>query len=344
MTQNPHSKHRQPLHIPAKSQKLHNFFTAIPRMTHPFLTELPYFRTATELPGPLPTLSEIHNSPSHLSPRRCGLSPPGGVSVIRNIYVVKYGKTVTEYEGNVLLFIEKHIQIAAPRLYAMYRDEPSGTFYLIMEYIPGVNLESMWPLLSTESKASITMQLEGIFDEIGSLKPPDDFIGGIDGGSLRTPAFQTDDPDPRINGPFKYSEQVGMALGLASQRFWEESDRSVWLPRFFTQHLGAALTAYEARLTHADLHMRNIMVEKVLRKSDSEIDKEQAEQGYEYRVRSIVDWESAGWYPAFWEYASALARPHEEADWPECVGHMIEPYHLELTMIFLVFQDLQLIY
>ncbi|KAF4446833.1 phosphotransferase enzyme family protein [Fusarium austroafricanum] len=310
--------------------------------------KLPYFRNAAELPGPLPTLSEIHNSPEpQLSPRRTGLSSPGGVTVIRGIYVVKYGKRVTEYEGNALIFVEKHLRIGAPRLCAMFRDEPSGCLYLIMEYIQGVNLESIWSTLSVESKSSITMQLKDMFDQMRTLEPPKNFIGGIDAGALRDTPFQTMEPDPRINGPFQSSEEVGMALALASRNFWEETGRTTWLPRFFTQHLGAALKDHQASFTHGDLRMRNIVVEKVLETSspeNSDVNEGGAKQHYEYRVRGIVDWESAGWYPAYWEYTSALARAHQESDWPERVGEMMKPYPLELSMIFLVFQDLQVIY
>jgi hypothetical protein len=307
-------------------------------------TKLPYVRNAAELPGPLPTLSEIHNSQEpQLSPRRSGWSSPGGMIVVRGIYVVKYGQWgVTEYEGNALLFIEKHLQIGAPRLYAMYQDEPSGCFYLIMECIPGVNLESIWPHLSNESKSSVAMQLKDMFDQMRALEPPKNFIGGIDGGTLRDAPFNMVDADPRVNGPFQSSGEVGLALGLASQNIMEEIGRPEWLPDFFTQHLSVALKDHEAKFTHGDLHMRNVMVEKVFKNSSS--GNAELNERDEYRVRGIVDWESAGWYPAYWEYASALARAHEESDWPEHVGNMMKPYPLELSMIFLVFQYLQLIY
>jgi len=61
------------------------------------------------------------------------LSFLGGVTVVGDIYIVKYSKDMTEYEGNARLFIEKHLHIGAPRLYAMDRDESSRCFYLIME-------------------------------------------------------------------------------------------------------------------------------------------------------------------------------------------------------------------
>ncbi|KAJ4317812.1 hypothetical protein N0V84_007174 [Fusarium piperis] len=130
------------------------------------------------------------------------------------------------------------------------------------------------------------MQLKDMFDQMRSLKPPDNFIGGIDGGTLRDTPFKTADPDPRVNGPFKSSEEVGLALALASRNFWEEAGRPGWLPRFFTQHLGAALKDHEAKFTHGDLHMRNILVERMDGNSSSgnaELNGGETEQHQEYR-------------------------------------------------------------
>lgn len=82
--------------------------------------KLPYFRAAAELPGPLPTLDEIRDaSKSELSPRRSAWGDGGGMCLVRGVYVVKFGATVTENEGNALLFVEKYLNISAPRLYAM---------------------------------------------------------------------------------------------------------------------------------------------------------------------------------------------------------------------------------
>ncbi|KAF4502560.1 phosphotransferase enzyme family [Fusarium agapanthi] len=306
-------------------------------------TKLPYFRHPEELPGPLPALSEIHDAPdSQLSPRRSGWTDPGGVCLIRNTFIVKYGTDVTEYKGNVLLFVERYLNIRAPRLYAMYRDESTDCVYLIMEYIQGVSLETIWPSLSDALKASITSQLKQIFDEMGSLKPPENFIGGIDGGSLRDPAFQTESPNSRINGPFKSPEEVGVALALASEEYWEDNGKSIWLPRFFSRHLGAALKDHEVKFTHGDLYMRNILVEKTSKANGTlNGDGLKTEQ---YRVKGIVDWEAAGWYPAYWEYATAMSRAQAQSEWPNHIGNIIKPFPLEFSMILLVLQNLQLIF
>lgn len=259
--------------------------------------------------------------------------------LVRGIYVVKFGATVTENEGNALLFVERHVDIPAPRLHAMYRDPSSGHLHLVMEYIQGVHLESVWESLSGEAKSSIAAQLRPVFAQMRSLSPPRDFIGGVCGGGIPDPIFQTDSPDPSVNGPFKTPEEVGSALALLSRRNWENSGRRGWISSFFSRHLATALKGHAVHFTHGDLHMRNVLVERVLTEPMAV---EPEEQCF-YRVSGIVDWESAGWFPAYWEYASSVARFHSGTDWPETVEAVIKPYPLELSMFLLVLQDLQFI-
>ncbi|KAH7148975.1 hypothetical protein B0J13DRAFT_674215 [Dactylonectria estremocensis] len=293
------------------------------RLDHmlPVPVKLPYFRDAAELPGPLPTAVEIRDSSkSDLSPRRSAWGGGSGVCCIRGIYIVKYGPEVTENEGNALLFIENRMDISAPRLYAMYRDSPSGPLHLVMECIQGTDLESLWKSLSVEAKSSITAELQHIFIQIHSLSPPHDFIGGVCGGGIPDQVFQTSSPNPRINGPFRTAEEVSSALALASRHNWEENGRHGWVSGFLSRQLSAALKGYEVNFTHGDLNMRNILVERVPAKpesTDSSVQGEEAGERWSYRVRGIVDWESAGWYPAYWEYASTVARFQSASDWLE---------------------------
>ncbi|KAG8670997.1 hypothetical protein FPOAC2_04303 [Fusarium poae] len=306
---------------------------------------LPYSRDTAQLPGPLPSLEEIHNpANAQFSPRRSQRTTRrGGVCLIRGIYIVKHGPDVSEYEGNVLLFLEQH-GIPAPRLYAMYKDESSGHLYLIMECIKGVSLKSVRPSLSVEHRSSIATQLKGMLDHIRSLEPPSDFIGSIDGTGLRDYAFQTMDPDPDINGPFKTPEEVGSALSIASRKLWEQFRQDIWLPRFFSEQLSESLKNHSVTLTHGDLHEKNIMVEKISQDTNSGINGVGERDTDEYRVTGIVDWDSAGWYPAYWEYASTLAGVESTSEWPDQVGKILKPYPLEYSMIVLVFLNLQLIY
>jgi hypothetical protein len=44
----------------------------------------------------------------------------------------------------------------------------------------------------------------------------------------------------------------------------------------------------------------------------------------ETRVVSIVDWEVAGWYPGYWEYAAAFFAFKWEDDWLERIEEVID--------------------
>jgi thiamine kinase-like enzyme len=77
----------------------------------------------------------------------------------------------------------------------------------------------------------------------------------------------------------------------------------------------AALKDHEIILTHGDISPRNIIV-----------------QGS--KVVAILDWEMAGFYPEYWEYAKALYRPAWESDWikDKAVNTILEPYLTELAV------------
>ncbi|KAJ4204148.1 hypothetical protein NW759_014985 [Fusarium solani] len=156
-------------------------------MDVPTPAPLPYFRLATELPGPLPTSAEIqHASKPGLSPRRSIWEGGAGVFLIRGIYIIKCGPNITETQGNALLSVERNLDISTPRLYAMYRDPQSGFLHLVMEYVPDIDLESLWSDLRVKQSHS----------------------------SLSSYGLSS---YPRVNGPFKAAEEVGSGLAIASR-------------------------------------------------------------------------------------------------------------------------------
>jgi hypothetical protein len=62
----------------------------------------------------------------------------------------------------------------------------------------------------------------------------------------------------------------------------------------------------------------------------------------EIYVVSIVDWEVAGWYLSYWEYAAAFFAFKWEDDWLERVKEVIDAWGAETAMIKMVYQDLWL--
>lgn len=74
-------------------------------------------------------------------------------------------------------------------------------------------------------------------------------------------------------------------------------------------------------MTHGDLHPRNIIVE-----------------GDSMHITGIVDWESGGGYPEYWEYVKALQTGFDEEapDWhlslPDAIVTYAEEYAKDLAI------------
>lgn len=288
---------------------------------------LPYFRHPDELPAALPTSNEIETALATLPTTR---HPEfdGRLVVIRKHFVVKYGQRVTENEGNALLFIEKHLSIPTPRLYAMYRDKEQ--LFLVMQFMPGKDLKSSWPSLSEGEKVSISGQLRNIWDSMRSLPSPDLYCN-ITKGPLPFRFFLCPDRNPNITGPFDTAKEFALALALQSERNWAYNNRRGWISEFFARHLPTALKDNRSTLSHSDIHRQNILVDEISAKGD---------EGRKFVVTAILDWEAAGWYPRYWEYASTMVDMGWWDDWAEKLEIILDPWPSEAAMLRMVRQDL----
>ncbi|PYI29801.1 phosphotransferase enzyme family protein [Aspergillus indologenus CBS 114.80] len=271
---------------------------------------LPYYRDTGELPGPLPDQNEIAQAARTLpKPSDYG----GRLVVIRDTFVVKYGPLVTENEGYALLFVEEQLKIAAPRLYAMYHDQ--DTLHIVMEYIPGISLGTAWSSL-TEMRAL----------------PSPGFYGSVNQGPVPHRYFFSREKDPAVTGPFQTEAEFGQAIALRSQIMWSECSSHSFLSDYLARHLPSALRDHPPVFTHGDLHRENVLVRKVVDPVTNE---------EEYEVAALVDWETAGWYPSYWEYAHIFPLLQWIDDWPAYVERILDPLPLEGAMMWVVFRDME---
>jgi len=109
------------------------------------------------------------------------------------------------------LFVEQNLNIPAPQLYAMYRDESNGWVYIIMELLPGESLEKIWPTLGESDKALITGKLRSIFTQMRDLPSPS-FYGDVCRRDLPNNLFWTKEKLPSISGPFQNEHDLNMGL------------------------------------------------------------------------------------------------------------------------------------
>ncbi|KAF9518791.1 hypothetical protein BS47DRAFT_1375256 [Hydnum rufescens UP504] len=162
-------------------------------------------------------------------------------------------------------FVARHTAVPVPKVYDLFSGRLHGSkdvLHLVMEYVPGVELERLWGRMEEEDRLEIVQQLRGYISELRRLKPPRP--GAVESVYSRPCQQQTIRSEPF--GPFPSVKEF--------QRFLE-------LER-------TAVREYTTTFTHGDIAPRNIIVRG-------------------NKIVAILDWESAGWYPEYWEYTRTVA-------------------------------------
>ncbi|KAB8216941.1 phosphotransferase enzyme family protein [Aspergillus novoparasiticus] len=228
--------------------------------------------------------------------------------------VVNYGGVVNEWEGQALVYLERHVpEVPAPRLYAMYYD--SNQLFLIMQRVPGVPLNSIWPSLAPSDKDDIIAKVQQIFDNMRK-------------------ADQHDDDDHKFLGPF--SGEPAFVAGMVGnyRALVERNNHPDYKARFYEKYFPRVLQGHRPTLTHGDVQQKNIMVaENPSRPND--------QGGRSYDV-ILVDWENSGWFPDFWEFfcASNPFRFQWDQDWSWRVQEFVQLWPAEVAIMQLIDKDL----
>jgi aminoglycoside phosphotransferase (APT) family kinase protein len=174
-------------------------------------------------------------------------------------------------EARVMDYIRHQTTIPVPQILMAF--ERGGIVYIVMEFIDAQTLEFARAKLSSEQLRDIASQLAGYVAQIRTLPlPPTLGLGYWKGGPYnnvffrRTP-WETADVEPRF--AFKSTEEFH-AYWVARSGLDKPLDNS---------------ESYAAVLTHGDLGCRNILMEP----------------GPGAKILAVIDWDTFGWYPDFWE-------------------------------------------
>ncbi|RAL11824.1 kinase-like protein [Aspergillus homomorphus CBS 101889] len=174
-------------------------------------------------------------------------------------------------EPNVLRLIERQTSIPAPRLIDTW--ERDGTTYILMTRIPGDPIEDVQHLLSYSERREIA-------DDIAR------YVAQLRQIPNNTPYLICDS----LGGPI-VDHRIPSGTGgpwHTEAEFYEH----------LTSHYGPMAKVAELKklgirehehfyFTHSDLHPSNLLVERG-------------------RLTGIVDWESAGFRPEYWEFTKAM--------------------------------------
>jgi aminoglycoside phosphotransferase (APT) family kinase protein len=148
-----------------------------------------------------------------------------------------------------------------------------------MNVIRGVELAYAWHAMCQDTKDWAIVQLKDYIAQLRALDPPstDGAVTSVIGGPLRDGS--------RVGlkqfGPFRNHDDFHQFLraGSTVDSFGAFQDTAKVLISHGQQ--------YATKFTHGDLAPRNIMMK---------------EDG---TITAIVDWDSAGWFPEYWEYTKA---------------------------------------
>ena len=226
----------------------------------------------------------------------------GNVLMLTDRICVKYGPRVHLSEASTMRFISQNTSIPVPRVLCAFTHE--GRTYIVMERIKGDILGSGWVHRSEESKTKLLAQLENMIREMRALKPQKNMgVASVDGGSL----FDCRIPSPSLRfGPFDtiqdFHRHLRMGMEFDSQLDPEIQD-------LIKQHG----QTWPLVFSHGDLSSLNIL-----------------SRGDE--IVGIVDWETAGWYPSYWEYTSAHQVNPQNSFWINEIDKFLQPMPKELAM------------
>ena len=137
-----------------------------------------------------------------------------------------------------------------------------------------------------------------------------------------------------MNGPFETARDLVLGLAERSRSMWKLNEQYSYRPEFF-EKLADALGEARATFSHTDLQRKNVIVWKTTRDGEGE---GEGEKDFEL---CLVDWEDAGWYPEYWEYATAfMGFRWAGDDWPRAVESILDVYAAEATMLNMIKEDL----
>jgi aminoglycoside phosphotransferase len=222
---------------------------------------------------------------------------------------IKFGDAVTLSEANTLQFIAKHTSIPIPKVHHAFTHH--GKSYILMERVRGETIATRWPTLSEASKLSIFNQLKEIIKELRSVPYQTGGISNLDGGPIHDFRLQNSSW-----GPFRTVTDFHLSLrnNVTLQSF--ESSKTLNADEISDLKRLIAFHEREPRapvLTHGDLSSLNILIRNDV-------------------VVGIVDWDTAGWLPYYWEYTMAWHANPQNYFWREEVHRFLDTYEEELYM------------
>lgn len=214
------------------------------------------------------------------------------------VKVTSEESATTEHQS--LSYLREHLpSFPAPRPHGLVR---LGVRYLLFTtFIPGCDLEKIWPQLNDQEKQDMSEQLGSLFLQLRSLPYADNTpLGGIGREGCKDARRGLRMATAPIMNETEFQDFIFSGSKNASAMF--AGILRDMMPKSPTKIV----------FTHGDVRPANIMVERV--------------DGGAWKM-CIIDWESSGYYPEYWESIKATNNlfPSVDSDWYRYLPSVISP-------------------
>ncbi|KAI2627245.1 kinase-like domain-containing protein [Xylaria nigripes] len=225
------------------------------------------------------------------------------LSVSRFCIKIKPSRSLAE--ADTMRFVARNTSIPVPKVFCAFTHK--GRSYIVMEKIAGDTVGHGWTGRTEESKRKLLAQLKSLLQQLRDVRPPQDIgVANVTGG----PIYDGRLFGKSLWGPFSTQEdfhrELRNGIGLDNDLRALPSDL-VELLVFHRRHFPPPV------LTHGDLSSLNILVR-------------------DDRIVGIINWETAGWLPYYWEYVCARNASPQNEFWQHEVDKFLDPMCYELRM------------
>ncbi|KAI1170872.1 kinase-like protein [Nemania sp. FL0916] len=210
-------------------------------------------------------------------------------------------------EAEAMRLVRERTSIPVPKILKSFYQSDYDASFIFMEYIPGEPLDLAWESCTASQRQNIVSQLKTMMQELRSISG--NFIGTVPHGACNDQIFGN-----AVHQYGPYDDETAFCAGIAL------SLRACDAHPAFTEKVVTLVEALPRHnrivFTHGDLVPRNILVR-------------------DGNVVGIVDWEMAGYYPEYWEYAKAHFFADYDHPWMEekVLDQILEPYPVELGLL-----------
>ncbi|RDL39333.1 Uncharacterized protein BP5553_03673 [Venustampulla echinocandica] len=199
--------------------------------------------------------------------------------------------------------------LPTPRIisYGDHPNTPHAPVSILMTRLSGRELGQVYESLSQKAKATALIELKLYLSTIRGWRSPwgDERVCSITGGTIRSIRV----PDHKV-GPCETPQEFHEYL-LAPVRYPSFVSEAVNKEKVRSARKLQSLQRPGVKFTHGDIKHHNILVD---------------EEGH---ITELLDWESAGWYPEFWEYTTALRFVPKDFWWYEFLMDLGAQRYLE---------------